>query len=419
MIRILYLQHVSIATYHLQLTTFQKKMHQNILFDRVKSLIESYDFSKPFSLYLKDLFRLNPKMGARDRRETRDYCYHFLRIGSNLKEEKFHVKLAVASFLCSSVKSQSLEILLSEHSTLSIDQIEFGTDRKLEIVKEIFSDFTMEKIFPDIELLSNEIDTELFCKSFLIQPRVWIRIRKKFTEPVKSELAELQIPFEISEVENVLSFSPMQKLEHLKSYENGYFEIQDLNSQRISKFLEPKSTDVWWDACAASGGKSLALIDKEEDIHLLATDVRENILKNYSIRMRKIGFQGFNTQMIDLSKKSIDPSERFEGILADVPCSGSGTWSRSPENLLKNHKSKVLEIFQPLQRKIVTNVVNHLRAGGSLVYSTCSVFKAENEENVEFFLKNLPLKLKDKEYLSGYEKKADSLFVASFEKVSN
>jgi 16S rRNA (cytosine967-C5)-methyltransferase len=67
----------------------------------------------------------------------------------------------------------------------------------------------------------------------------------------------------------------------------------------------------------------------------------------------------------------------------------------------------------------VTNVVNHLRAGGSLVYSTCSVFKAENEENVEFFLKNLPLKLKDKEYLSGYEKKADSLFVASFEKVSN
>ena len=393
-------------------------MHQNILFDRVKGLIESYDFSKPFSLYLKDLFKLNPKMGARDRRETRDYCYHYLRLGNNLNEEKFHTKLAVASFICSSVKTQSLEILLAEHSSLNIDEIDSDTDNKVEIVKGIFPDFSLRKIFPDPELLSDEIDIDSFCKSFLIQPRVWIRIRKKYNEEVLTELNELQIPFEVDRENSALSFSPTQKLEHLKSYENGFFEIQDMNSQRISDFLKQNKNDLWWDACAASGGKSLALIDKENDIHLLATDVRENILKNYSIRMRKIGFQGFNTQLIDLSKRSIDPSERFEGILADVPCSGSGTWSRSPENLLKKHHSKVLEIFQPLQRKIVTNITNHLRAGGTLIYSTCSVFKAENEGNVDFFLKNLPLKLNEMQLLRGYEKRADSLFVASFEKVS-
>ncbi len=356
-------------------------------------------------------------MGARDRRETRDFCYHFLRLGNNLNDEKFHTKLAVASFLCSNSESQSLSILLSEHSSLPINELNSELNKKIEIVKGLFPDFDPLNIFPDKELLSDEVDVNSFCNSFLIQPRVYIRIRKKYTVEVRSELKELEIPFDETD-DQVLSFAPMQKLEHLKSYDNGFFEIQDLNSQKISNFLEPKKNDVWWDACAASGGKSLALIDKEEDIHLLATDVRENILKNYSIRMRKVGFQGFNTQMIDLSKKSIDPSERFEGILADVPCTGSGTWSRSPENLLKNHRAKVTEIFQPLQRKIVHNVINHLRAGGILIYSTCSVFKAENEENVDYFLKNLPLKLKQKELLKGYEKKSDSLFVASFEKVS-
>lgn len=394
-------------------------MREGILFDRVQSLINSYDYSKPFSLYLKDLFKANPKMGARDRRETRDYCFQFFRIGNNLQEEKFHVKLAVASFLCSTISSQALEFLVTENSNLPIDQIGQELRKKIEIVKKNYPQFDLRKIFPDNDLLSDEIEKDFFAESFLIQPSVWIRIRKKHFETVVNELDELKIPYQKSDSPNALSFAPTQKLENLQSFLSGYFEIQDLNSQKVAEFFSPKKHDLWWDACAASGGKSLALIDKEDDIHLLATDVRDTILKNYSVRMKKNGFAGFKTQLIDLSERSIDPSQRFEGILADVPCTGSGTWARSPENLLKMHHAKIKNKFQPLQRKIIQNVVPHLRGGGTLIYSTCSVFKAENEENVDFFLKTLPLKLKEKQLLKGYANKSDNLFVASFEKISS
>ncbi|MBK8362245.1 MAG: RsmB/NOP family class I SAM-dependent RNA methyltransferase [Bacteroidetes bacterium] len=270
-----------------------------------------------------------------------------------------------------------------------------------------------------MDLLSDDIDKNAFALSFLIQPRVYIRIRRNFIKEVVAELEELKIPFEKTSTETVLSFAPMQKLEHMKTYIEGYFEIQDINSQRITDFYSPQKDEKWWDACAASGGKSLALIDKEEAVFLLATDLRENILKNYSMRMKKVGFKGFNTQAIDLTKNSIDPSDRFDGILADVPCSGSGTWSRSPENLHKNPKTKVKEVYQPLQRKIVANCVKNLRLGGTLVYSTCSVFSAENQDNIAYFQEKLPLKLIESALISGYEMKADSLFVARFEKVSD
>ncbi|MBL0033890.1 MAG: RsmB/NOP family class I SAM-dependent RNA methyltransferase [Bacteroidetes bacterium] len=394
-------------------------MHYNILFDRVQNLIQSYDFSQPFSLYLKEIFRNNPKMGARDRRETRDYCYHFLRLGRNLENENFKTKLAVASFICSSTNSSSLETLLTENSKLSVTDLGTDTNEKIEIIKKQFPEFSIEKIFADMDLLSDDIDKNAFALSFLIQPRVYIRIRRNFVKDVFAELEELKIPFEKTASETVLSFAPMQKLEHMKTYIEGYFEIQDINSQRITDFYSPQKDEKWWDACAASGGKSLALIDKEEAVFLLATDLRENILKNYSMRMKKVGFKGFNTQAIDLTKNSIDPSDRFDGILADVPCSGSGTWSRSPENLHKNPKTKVKEVYQPLQRKIVANCVKNLRLGGTLVYSTCSVFSAENQDNIAYFQEKLPLKLIESALISGYEMKADSLFVARFEKVSD
>ena len=393
-------------------------MYQNILFDRVRTLIEAHDFSKPFSLYLKEHFQANPKMGARDRRETRDLCYHFMRIGNNLNEVEFKNKLAVASFLCSIQNSNNVDILISQNSNLPIEKVIAPLDEKIEIVKSSFPEFNVKNIFPDIKDLNDEFANESFYKSFLLQPKIWIRIRKEFVEEVIAELKEAGIDFEQDQNRQTLSFLPMQKLEALLSFQKGYFEIQDLNSQRISEFYHPKNGDVWWDACAASGGKSLALIDKQEDIHLLATDIRENIIRNYTIRMKRVDFKGYNTQVIDLSKNPINPSERFEGIIADVPCSGSGTWSRSPENLLKSHHQVVKETFQPIQRKIIRNVVNNLRAEGTMIYSTCSVFRAENEDNVEFFLKNLPLELIEMKYLSGAEKRADSLFVASFRKVS-
>jgi len=102
----------------------------------------------------------------------------------------------------------------------------------------------------------------------------------------------------------------------------------------------------------------------------------------------------------------------FDGIIADVPCSGSGTWARSPELLSSFSEQSLFDKFVPLQRNIIRNLTAALKPQSSLVYITCSVFREENEENIAYFEKNLGLKSISATYLEGSDKGADSMFIA-------
>ena len=108
-------------------------------------------------------------------------------------------------------------------------------------------------------------------------------------------------------------------------------------------------------------------------------------------------------------------NESFDIIIADVPCTGSGTWARTPEQL-HFFKNNEIEKYALLQRRIVGNALPHLKTNGHLLYITCSVFKKESEENVSFFKEKYNLNLIKSEYLKGYEMQADTLFVALFTK---
>ena len=104
-------------------------------------------------------------------------------------------------------------------------------------------------------------------------------------------------------------------------------------------------------------------------------------------------------------------------IIADVPCTGSGTWARTPEQLHFSHK-KDIDKYAALQKKIIENALPHLKINGHFLFITCSVFKKENEENVAFIQQKFQLNLLKMEYLKGYEIQADTLFVALFKKAS-
>jgi 16S rRNA (cytosine967-C5)-methyltransferase len=106
----------------------------------------------------------------------------------------------------------------------------------------------------------------------------------------------------------------------------------------------------------------------------------------------------------------------FDGILLDAPCSGSGTWGRTPEMLYYFEKYKI-ENYVKLQKAIGAQVIKYLKPGKPLIYMTCSVFKAENEDVVNYLTENFDLKLEKMELIKGYESKADSMFVARLTKV--
>jgi 16S rRNA (cytosine967-C5)-methyltransferase len=179
-----------------------------------------------------------------------------------------------------------------------------------------------------------------------------------------------------------------------------------------------------WDACAASGGKSILAYDIFNRLDLTVSDVRKSILINLKKRFAAAGIKKYHAFLTDLSTSKLDiqhlPAGRqgssFDIIITDVPCTGSGTWSRTPEQLYHFDPHQI-DRFSTLQKKIVQHAIPHLKPGGFLLYCTCSVFKKENEEVVQFIQEEFPLQLLSKELLTGYDKKADTLFGAVFQKI--
>jgi 16S rRNA (cytosine967-C5)-methyltransferase len=115
----------------------------------------------------------------------------------------------------------------------------------------------------------------------------------------------------------------------------------------------------------------------------------------------------------DLSRADVAEIEnrKFDGILVDAPCSGSGTWSRTPEMAVAFNESQ-LPILHQVQRTILGTASKFVRPGGKLIYMTCSVFAAENEEVIHSLLQEGDFELDEVKLFQGSEKRADTLFAA-------
>jgi 16S rRNA (cytosine967-C5)-methyltransferase len=197
--------------------------------------------------------------------------------------------------------------------------------------------------------------------------------------------------------------------------------IQDYSSQRIRELLQliqtvPTNKLKIWDCCAASGGKSILAQDVLSNIELTVSDIRESILANLRKRFAAAGITAYKSLVMDLSLPvSIFKSPTFDCIICDAPCTGSGTWSRTPEQLFYFTPMEIKE-YSELQNKIAMNTLQSLKPGGYFLYITCSVFKQENEEVVKALLANTSLQLIKQELFIGYTKKADCMFAALLQK---
>ena len=101
--------------------------------------------------------------------------------------------------------------------------------------------------------------------------------------------------------------------------------------------------------------------------------------------------------------------QQFDGIILDAPCSGSGTWARTPEQI-SFFQPEQINYYKQLQQTIIKNIVPLLKQGKPLIYITCSVFKEENEEQVQFAT-SLGFKVESKKLLQGHQTRSDTLFV--------
>jgi 16S rRNA (cytosine967-C5)-methyltransferase len=381
-------------------------------------VLTAYTGEIPLHSWLKNFFRENPQMGSRDRKQVTEMAYCFFRLGHTLKNISIRERILIGLFLCNQAKEQILEQLHPEWHA----QIEKPIEEKLEIVRVTFPEFDPLEIFPWENLLSGGVDHRAYCLSFLEKPRLFIRSRPGQESSLTSKLLNHNIGFEDADPESALpfktySFSGGTKLDNAFLI-NREAVIQDLSSQGTALFLKSgeKKEHEAWDCCAGSGGKSILMADLYPGCRLTVSDIRESILKNCASRFNEAGIQPALLFKADLTDLNDLPRQSYNFIVADLPCTGSGTWSRSPEALYY-FKPESISGYRQRQEKILSNVTGRLKTGGVLVYITCSVFSGENERVVSFASESGVLKLEKQKMITGYAKSADSLFVSRFVKV--
>jgi 16S rRNA (cytosine967-C5)-methyltransferase len=214
-------------------------------------------------------------------------------------------------------------------------------------------------------------------------------------------------------------------------YRNGLVEIQDEAAQLAVKYVELKPGQQVMDLCAGAGGKSLAAAGYMKNKgQIYAFDISENRLKDLKVRARRAKhhiFQSFVLTPKNRSAKLGEFKEKMDRVILDVPCSGSGTWRRNPENRGRLRQENLGEYIN-IQRSLMKEAWDAVKIGGRVAYMTCSVFKDENESQIEWFLIEhenanlIPIRKQGIEQLEGtlqlspFSRGTDGFFVAILEK---
>lgn len=347
-------------------------------FQTAAHLFEQYEVQMPLHLFLKEYFRNNKKFGSRDRKYISELLYGIYRLGKANEHLRVRDRLLIGSFLSGRLPNLFFEKVNKE---LAI-RYEANIQEKMAYVIEAYQcDFSVPFA------LTTGISEEQFIQNLYAHPRVFIRIRKNHTT-IEEKLIQQAIAFQRVSA-NCLSFDASVKLNEL--LDPSDYVIQDYASQLTGDHFKPASNESWWDCCTASGGKSIMLLDKNSSIKLTATDIRETILKNLHERMRVYGYESHYVSFnLDVTKDvSGQLKNKFDAIVCDAPCSGAGTWGRSPEQYYFFTPEKLSQ-FARLQSDIMQHIIDQLKPDGRLYYITCSVLKHENEEIMDSFMQQNP-----------------------------
>ena len=388
------------------------------------TIIKAYKGGVPFVHHLKQYFAAHKKHGSTDRRTIAHLCYTYYRLGASIKNFDTDKGLQLAIFLCEAKPGNWA--LLFEPSWLAAWVASDGSsvatlDQKLDFIKEVYPGYNPATIFPFAAHLSEGMDATAFNRSHLLQPDLFIRIRPKQEDVVVSKLKKAEITFE-KITDTCYRLASGTKLDEVLLI-NKEAVIQDYSSQQIgnvyalaSDFADSKKRV--WDACAASGGKSILAVDLLGQIKLTASDMRASILRNLQTRFTAAGMGAYQSFAVDLTSAHdlSNFAKLSDFIICDAPCSGSGTWGRTPEHLAFFDEASI-DNYRQLQQSIITNTLPYVAVNGYFLYSTCSVFAAENEAQVKFITTNFPeFKLVHQQLFTGYTKKADTMFAALFQK---
>ena len=255
--------------------------------------------------------------------------------------------------------------------------------------------YSVPKLIEDslIKDYGNEI-TEKILEESLKESHLFVRIRedisdalvKRITDEWKSE----NIAFRNAVLPYAYELTGTEGLDRLACFREGLYAVQDIASMMVCECAGIQKGDRVIDVCAAPGGKSLHAVSKGATVEARDISAYKTGLIEENIKRMKA--DNISVKVWDATVFDETAVEKADVLLADVPCSGLGVLSRKPDIKL-NASKETWDSLEKLQRQIVDSVWSYVKKGGIMIYSTCTLRKAENEERVRYIIDNHPFKL--------------------------
>lgn len=207
------------------------------------------------------------------------------------------------------------------------------------------------------------------------EPRLWLRVKPGRLQA----LAQVLGYTERCALPDALAYTGEADLFRRPEFHAGEFEIQDIASQAVGMICAPQPGETWWDACAGEGGKLLHLSELMRGKGMIwASDRTEWRLKKLKIRAARAQCFNYRAALWQGGPK-LPTKTRFDGVLVDAPCSGLGTWQRNPHARWTTTPEDVRELAA-VQLQLLRNAAAAVKPGGRLVYSVCSLPRAETTD---------------------------------------
>jgi len=236
--------------------------------------------------------------------------------------------------------------------------------------------------------------TERMLASFLRERPTTVRLktsresRAEILESLKSQGVTVQKAPYLPYAYNISDYN---YLPALSAFMKGWIFPQDVSSMLVGEVADPHLGDFIIDVCAAPGGKSLHVADKMGGFGMVeARDVSQEKVALIQENMKRGDIINIKPVVMDAQIFDTDSEEKADIVICDLPCSGLGVIGRKPDIKYRITPEKIRDLVE-LQRRILHNAVSYVRPGGVLIYSTCTVSREENQENVRWLLDNYPL----------------------------
>lgn len=277
-----------------------------------------------------------------------------------------------------------------------MDQVKFPS-REENLVRSLSVEYSMPEQLVErwLEAYGEEI-TEKILKDFLEEKPLTVRCRTYLNsqEAIVKSLTDQGVKVEPAPyLPYACHISGFDHILALDAFINGKILVQDVSSMLVAEAADPQKGDYVIDVCAAPGGKSLHVGDKMEGFGTVdARDVSQYKVNLIEENIRRTNSINVQAKVQDATIFDQESELLADIVLADVPCSGYGVIGKKPDIKYRVTPQKQEEIVI-LQRTILDRAANYVKPRGTLIFSTCTIAKEENEENMMWFMNNHPFKL--------------------------